>query len=283
MLSSLIHRDEPRRRQEPALDSTPVEGGKLELLSAMDIFRDLSEADIDALMDSTPMRTAPKGTIFYGAEDGPEVLFLLKSGKVELYRESPDGKKLTLAIVEQGSFFGEMSLVGQRLLGTCALALEDSVICALSRHDVEALILEHPSAAFRIIEVLGHRLQQSRARKQCGGHDSEHGHRFGGAGHRCPPSGSEEEEDRRDQRAGMRDADPENEVGDVDGPENRMLVPGDTHPGPSLVEKREYADRERDDRQHQPDVVERPGRPECAQDVVVDLREAHASRVTFFR
>ncbi len=162
MLSSFIHRDHPRRRQEPALDSCPTEGGKLELLSAMDIFRDLSEAEVDALMDSTPMRTAPKGTIFYGAEDGPEVLFLLKSGKVELYRESPDGKKLTLANVEQGSFFGEMSLVGQRLLGTCALALEDSVICALSRHDVEALILEHTSAAFRIIEVLAQRLQQSR-------------------------------------------------------------------------------------------------------------------------
>ena len=84
----------------------------------MDILSDLSEAEIDALMDGTPMRTAPKGTIFYGAEDGPEVLFLLKSGKVELYRESPDGKKLTLAIMEQRSFFGEMSLVGQHPLGT---------------------------------------------------------------------------------------------------------------------------------------------------------------------
>ena len=152
MLSSLI-----RRRQEPARDSGLVESGKLELLSAMDILSDLSEAEIDALMDGTPMRTAPKGTIFYGAEDGPEVLFLLKSGKVELYRESPDGKKLTLAIVEQGSFFGEMSLVDQHPLGTCALALEDSAICALSRHDVEALILEHPSAAFRIIEALAQR------------------------------------------------------------------------------------------------------------------------------
>ena len=55
-----------------------------------------------------------------------------------------------------------MSLVGQRLLGTCAIALEDSVICALSRHDVESLILEHPRAAFRIIEVLARRLQESR-------------------------------------------------------------------------------------------------------------------------
>ena len=110
------------------LEPSPFEAGKVELLSAMDIFQDLAEPEIEALMSDAPMLTARKGTRFYGAEDGPEVLFLLKSGRVELYRESPDGKKLTLAVVERGTFFGEMSLVGQRLVGTCAVALEDSVI-----------------------------------------------------------------------------------------------------------------------------------------------------------
>ena len=161
MWPSLVNRHKPPVRQLLTLEPCPLEANKLELLSAMDIFRDLSEHEIDALMGSAPMRTAGKGTVFYGADDGPEVLFLLKSGKVELYRQSPDGKKLTLAIVEQGAFFGEMSLVGQRLVGTYAMAVEDSIICALSRHDVESLIREHPTAAFRVIEVLAGRLQQA--------------------------------------------------------------------------------------------------------------------------
>ncbi len=90
MLSFLIHRDRLRRRQEPALNSCPVESGKLELLSAMDIFSDLSVADIDALMDSTPMRTAPKATVFCGTEDGPEVLYLRESlpGALDGFRRS---------------------------------------------------------------------------------------------------------------------------------------------------------------------------------------------------
>ena len=90
------------------------------------------------------------------------MLFLLKSGRVELYRQTPGGKRLTVAIVEQGAFFGEMSLVGQRLLGTYARAIEESVICALSRNDVERLMLQHPSVAIRIIEVLAQRLQETR-------------------------------------------------------------------------------------------------------------------------
>ena len=108
------------------------ESSKLELFSAMDILQDLPECEVEALMNSTPIHTAEKGTEFYGP-DGPEVLFLLKSGKVEMFRRSTDGKRLTLAIVEPGTVFGEMSLIGQRMVGTCATAIEDSVICALSR------------------------------------------------------------------------------------------------------------------------------------------------------
>ena len=79
------------------------------------------------------MLTVSKRTIFYGEEEGPEVLFLLKSGRVKLERVSPAGWKLTLAIMEHGTFFGEMSLLGQSLVGIQAVAIEDAVICAMIR------------------------------------------------------------------------------------------------------------------------------------------------------
>ena len=118
MLSSLIKR---RNESEPteivASEPCPLEPGSVGLLKAIDIFRDLPQDAVEALMDRTSMSTAKRGAVFYGGDEGPEVLFLLKSGKVELYRRSRDGKRLTLGIVEQGAFFGEMSLVGQRLVG----------------------------------------------------------------------------------------------------------------------------------------------------------------------
>ena len=141
--------------------SLPEAPDQLALLSAMDIFQDLSEEQIAVLIDRSPMRTARKGTMIYGA-DGPEVLFLLKSGRAELFRLSPDGKKLTLALVKQGTFLGEMSLIGLRMEGTFAMATEDSVICALSHHDVASLILEHPTVGLRIIQALARRLQETR-------------------------------------------------------------------------------------------------------------------------
>ena len=153
--------DKPRAAAESMSLPYPIESEKLGLLAAMDIFADLSHDELEALMSSAPMRTAKRGAVFYGAEDGPEVLFLLKSGRVELYRQSQEGKKLTVAIVEPGAIFGEMSLTDQRLVGTSAMAIEDSVICALSRDEVQSLMLKHPSVAFRIIEVLARRLHQT--------------------------------------------------------------------------------------------------------------------------
>ncbi len=142
-----------------------LEANKLRLLSAMDILRDLPEEEVSMLVDRSPMHTVRKGMKIYGP-DGPEVLFLLKSGQVELYRQSPDGRRLTIAIVEAHTFFGEMSLIGLELSGTHAQAREDSVICLLSRKDVESLMLEYPIVAIRIVEALARRLQESRVSLQ---------------------------------------------------------------------------------------------------------------------
>ena len=117
---------------------------------------------MESLVESMPMRSVRKGTALYGPEGGPQALFLLKSGKVELYRQSCDGRNLTLAVYEPGSIFGEMSLVGLRLSGTYASAVEDSAVCALSPVFVRSLISTHPSVGLRIIDVLGRRLQQAR-------------------------------------------------------------------------------------------------------------------------
>ena len=162
MASSREWSPQVRPREIPGLEPCPLGIDKLGLLTVMDIFRDLPEREIEALVVGAPMRTAREGTRLYEAEHGPEVLLLLKSGTVELYRQSPDGKKLTLAIVEEGTFFGEMSLLGQRLPGTGAVALEDSVICSLDSDDLRSMMLERPTVALRVIEVLASRLQQTR-------------------------------------------------------------------------------------------------------------------------
>jgi len=128
---------------------------------SLDIFGDLPQEHVEALLGSVPMAQVAKGSELFGPH-GPQALFLLKSGTVQVTRRSPDGKRLIVGIVEEGSFFGEMSLLGQRLEGVNAIAVEDCVVCTISRQDLEAMIQKHPDIALRMVEVLAQRLQQAR-------------------------------------------------------------------------------------------------------------------------
>ncbi len=127
----------------------------------MDLFRDFSKEDMAWLDRLTNMVECRKGQLVYSPEDGGEVLFLLKKGTVQIYRLSPEGKKLIISTLGPGTFFGEMSLFGQGMYDSFAEASEDAILCAMRRSHLEQIILAKPSVALRLLQVLGGRLRDS--------------------------------------------------------------------------------------------------------------------------
>lgn len=137
---------------------------KIGYLQMVDIFQDLTEDEIEEIDRATTMSSCRKGKILYMPEDTSEVLFLLKKGRIQLYRLSPDGKKLVIATIGPGSVFGEMALIGQGMHNTFAEATEECVLCVMSRDDLERLLVTKPKVALRIFETLGRRLKEAELR-----------------------------------------------------------------------------------------------------------------------
>jgi CRP-like cAMP-binding protein len=137
---------------------------RIKLLSLVDIFEPLSEEEIERLNDQLPDRHLENGEIFYGPDDPSERLFILRKGKVRIYRTTPDGREFTLAVVESSSVFGEMALTGQQLEGAYAQAMEASLICTMAREDLERLVLEKPEVGLKIMQVLSERLRRYETR-----------------------------------------------------------------------------------------------------------------------
>jgi CRP/FNR family transcriptional regulator, cyclic AMP receptor protein len=143
----------------------PDEGSdKIGYLRMVDIFQDLTEAEMEEVDRVTTVTTGRRGKILYMPEDTSEVLFMLKKGQIQLYRISPDGKKLVIATLGPGAIFGEMALIGQGMHNTFAEATEDSVILVMNRDDVERLLMTKPKVALRIFEILGKRLREAELR-----------------------------------------------------------------------------------------------------------------------
>lgn len=137
---------------------------KITHLRTIDIFADLTKAEIEQVGKRTAMQRVRPGTVFYSSEQTAEVLFILKEGRVRLYHLSPEGKELTTAILEAGTIFGEMAMLGQRLHESYAEALTPCLLCLMSREDVKASLLSDPRIAARIAEMLGNRLIETQRR-----------------------------------------------------------------------------------------------------------------------
>ena len=146
---SLLHRRGPQPQS------------KFTYLSMVDIFQDLTPEELKEIEKATAMTTCAAGKMFYSPNQSGEVMFILKKGKVQIYRMSSEGRKLVIETLGPGTIFGEMSLIGAGLYDAFAEAMEDSLICIMNRRDIEKLILKNPRIGIRLLDVMAQRLRES--------------------------------------------------------------------------------------------------------------------------
>jgi CRP-like cAMP-binding protein len=136
-----------------------LSGERIRLLQMVDVFESLSAAEIERLDERLPDARLDRGDIFYSPGDPSEKAFILRRGKVRIYKVADDGREFTLAVVEAGTMFGEMTLTAQRLQGAYAQAMEPSEVSMMLRADLERLILEKPQVGLQIAHLLSERLR----------------------------------------------------------------------------------------------------------------------------
>lgn len=138
---------------------------QVRLLSMVDIFQPLPQEDLEALGRRALDIYIHEGGVFLGPWDQGDGLYILKQGRAQFYEVNNKGEEFTLCVLEGGSIFGEMALTGQPRSGNVyARALEPSVICLLSRKDLEEVILRNPEVGLRMVRSLSERLRDAQMR-----------------------------------------------------------------------------------------------------------------------
>ena len=154
-------RDSRRSAVRPTGRSPDAGALKRHYLQQVEVFQDLTEAQIHEVERSTRMSTIGSGRILHQPDEKSEMLFLLKSGRVQIYRISPDGKRFIISNIEPGMFFGEMALLGQGVHDSFAETITESTLCVISRRDLEYLIGRFPTIGVRIMQALADRLSEA--------------------------------------------------------------------------------------------------------------------------
>jgi CRP/FNR family cyclic AMP-dependent transcriptional regulator len=132
---------------------------QIRLLSVADVLEPLSEEELMDFALRNLDRHLQPGEALYNPYQRAEKLYIVKKGKIRLYRTNSDGEELILAIATKGDVFGEMSFTDQHLREAHASAIEPSLVASLRREDLQELILSKPEVGLRLIERLSERLR----------------------------------------------------------------------------------------------------------------------------
>lgn len=117
------------------------------------LFRDFSEAEIEKIKPVIFERAYPKGTILFREGMAGGVMYMVKSGKLEIFTKKGD-QEIAIAILEMGNFVGEMSLIDDASRSASVRIAEDAMLMVLNKKCLQNIIADNPEGGNKILMVL---------------------------------------------------------------------------------------------------------------------------------
>lgn len=129
-------------------------------LSNAFLFTSFTEKEIDLLLASTSLKKVGRGEQIFSEGIDATAFFIVVSGKVKIYKLSPDGKEYTLHIHGPGDLVAEAAIFDLMVYPASCLALEDTTLMRVSREGFLSLIRAHPELALKMMSGYSKRLRQ---------------------------------------------------------------------------------------------------------------------------
>ena len=134
---------------------------KIELLQSVSIFWDLNENDLGHIANKMVAKHFENGNYIFLEDSEGEQCFFVLEGSVKVTRLSKDGREVILAMLNEGDFFGEMSLLDGESRSANVIALEKTKVLTLDRNDFIAVVNDYPQIAVQLLKELARRLRKS--------------------------------------------------------------------------------------------------------------------------
>jgi CRP-like cAMP-binding protein len=122
------------------------------------IFSNLQEAELDEIYKLIITKNYKKGQVIFFQGDKADKLYIIKKGKIKIFKTTKDGKEQILYLLSEGEIIGELSLLKKGEFDFSAEALEDVSLCTLTKYDFDNLILTTPLLVLKILEEVHDRL-----------------------------------------------------------------------------------------------------------------------------
>ncbi|MCI0355369.1 MAG: DUF1003 domain-containing protein [Acidobacteria bacterium] len=129
------------------------------MLAEVQLFSLLDEQERETLAGILEAKRFDKGDTIFSFGDAGDCLYVVRSGRVEVYVENTEGEKIVLAAMEPGELVGEISLFDGGARTATAVAGEDTETLVCDREHLLEFVTRHPAAALDLLTIMGRRLR----------------------------------------------------------------------------------------------------------------------------
>jgi len=132
----------------------------IEQIAAIPLFQGLPREQQGDLARIVMDQIFKRGQMIFSEGDEGSGFYVVLSGRVKVFKLSPDGKEQIFHILGPGEPFGEAAVFAGEKFPAYAEALTESRVCFFPRLAFVGLIKKNPSLALNMLAVLSRRLRK---------------------------------------------------------------------------------------------------------------------------
>ncbi len=130
------------------------DSSNMESIKRSDISAGLTEEQCQVLADAIEVHNLSDSDILISEGHTDNRLFMIDKGRIEVTRGTQGGDWVTLAILKDGDFAGEMGFIDGSVHSASLRSMGKSRVLSLSRDTLESLIDSHPHLVYKLMQTI---------------------------------------------------------------------------------------------------------------------------------
>ncbi|MCX6640799.1 MAG: Crp/Fnr family transcriptional regulator [bacterium] len=132
-------------------------------LKIVPLFEELTDENLADLDRQLSVMRYRKNNLIIFEDDSGLNLFIINKGRVKISRISEEGGEVILAILGEGEFFGELSVIDGLSRSATVTALDDVELLVMKREDFLSGLAKYPQISIYLLNELANRIRKSDA------------------------------------------------------------------------------------------------------------------------
>lgn len=125
-----------------------------EILKKSPLFSELAADDLAVVADISTIKKYAKGEAVFSEGEPAAKLFILNSGRIEIFKLSAEGKKQIIRIVLPGEVFAEAAMFSGETYPAYADAATDCELLCIAQEEFLDLLKRNPELSLRLLGAL---------------------------------------------------------------------------------------------------------------------------------